>query len=166
VGPSFAQSYNFDFEANGVSATGLFNVSGGTITGISGTVSDASVVNFNGSIASILSPGSSINTAGFSNDNSLYYPTPPYLDDHGVSFQLDNQTDLNLYYQTTNDPGYILQGSTGGIGTLSVTQTPAPLPGSGLLSYLALGFAGLFFQRKIIGHKIRSELARWSIEPS
>jgi hypothetical protein len=26
VGPSFAQSYNFDFEANGVSATGLFNV--------------------------------------------------------------------------------------------------------------------------------------------
>jgi hypothetical protein len=80
--------------------------------------------------------------------------------------EIDNQTDLNLYYQTTNDPGYILQGSTGGIGTLSVTQTPAPLPGSGLLSYLALGFAGLFFQRKIIGHKIRSELARWSIEPS
>jgi hypothetical protein len=39
-------------------------------------------------------------------------------------------------------------GSSGGTLTYGLTSTPAPIPGSGLLSYLALGLGGLFFYRK------------------
>ena len=40
--------------------------------------------------------------------------------------------------------GNIYQGTS----TVTPTLTPAPIPGSGLLSYLAFGFGGLFIYRK------------------
>jgi len=123
--PATAQVYNFNFSGSGVSVMGIFDVAGGEITGISGTVSGAHT---NGSIGALLT----VNSFEL-NDNR---------------FPLDY--DANLFDFAGSVYGYDDNSGTTVEGSLNVSEeaTPAPTPGSGVLSYLVLGVGALFINRK------------------
>jgi hypothetical protein len=161
---AFAQTFDFSFSGSGgVMASGVFDVTGTsgnyTITGISGSVSGFANALDNGSIQSLLAPGFYLD-----NDNILSYPNSPYLDGNGgVSFTLSNGSTGDENIRDAGNGEYEFQNSEGGpftgsVGTLSLTQTPAPIPGAGLLSYLAFGFGGLFINRKRLWRATRMAL--------
>jgi hypothetical protein len=150
---AFAESYfDFTFSGQGVTASGVFNVTGVngdyTIQSISGgSVSGFGSSSDNGAMT-LLAPGAYTST---DNGNKLYYINTPYVDGHGVAFTVSGGSQEGLYLCNSCSNTFELDGAKGSaIGTLSVspTATPAPLPGAGLLSYLVLGLAGLLFYGK------------------
>lgn len=153
-----AHAEDFDFTLSGPNDTGwgtLFTSPSGTageydVTGISGTVDGQSI--------SILPVGVYPPDDPPENDNILYYPTGTYVDVDGISFQLADGTDINLYYGTffgagpsywliegTSEAGYALDSFT---VTPAASATPEPssliLLGSGLL-----GMAGVLRRRRV-----------------
>jgi hypothetical protein len=139
---AFAQSYQeyYDYTfsgSNGVMASIVYDITvdgpDNYLTGISGTVSGFKKPLDNGSITSLLAI------------------TPP----NEISFAVSGGADENLIgtAHPNGTTSYALVTSNGarsdGTYTLS-GSAPAPIPGAGWLSYLALGFAGLLFLGKRI----------------
>ena len=135
--PASAQTYDFSFTGSGVTImNGILVLSGQYVISASGTLSGVS---------------SSADDGTFQLDssfNSLYYNT-------------SNNYHLEFDVITTPGGGVdtvdLLSGVNASVveaggnpynGTSVVTSTPAPIPGSGPLSYLALGLGGLFINRK------------------
>jgi hypothetical protein len=89
---------------------------------------------------------------GANNNNALDYPNTPYFSGGGVSFTVSGD-DYNLDYFTSAN-AYVISDSNYGAGVIG-SVTPAPIPGAGLLSYLALGLGGLLINRKRIWRAAR-----------
>lgn len=120
----------------GTLTTGAFSGGHATITGITGAVNGTA-------IASLLST----NPGYAGNDNILFSPGTPYLDDFGVSFSLTGGDTVNMYYGNGVCNMY---DSTSSIDSYeaSFTLTPIAAPEPGTLSLLALGALGLLVLRK------------------
>jgi hypothetical protein len=154
---AFAQSfdayYDFSFSGfNGVRASGVFefyldsiNPANSYLIGISGSVSGFRNRSDDGSIKSLLAP-------------------VPVTDDE-IRFTLWDGTRETLIL-TPEAPIAELKASNrrnrgngeysyGPLYTSSANG-PAPVPGAGLLSYLVLGFAGLFITRKRLWRATRA----------
>lgn len=93
-----ATTFDFSFSGPSDSGSGVFTTTATAtagqylITGISG-ISDGLA------ITSLLPVGTYPPIARPENDNLLYYPqNPSYLDLNGVSYQLSNGSDVNLFY--------------------------------------------------------------------
>ncbi len=88
----------------------------------------------------------------FGNDNVVLYGQSPFLDINGVSFW-NGSANVNVFYATAGNGlpvGYGLDTTTDPANAVSATSeslvqvdAPGPIPGTGLLSLLALLSAGL-----------------------
>jgi len=130
--------YDFNFTGvDGVTAMGLFdfnynaaNPGNTTLVGISGSVSGFGNPLDNGSIEPLMAP-----IPG----NSEIIP-----------FVLSTGTNEELFVGQAPTAQLVTGNGEDSIGLLSTTPAPAPAPAldAGPLAYLALGFAGLFINRK------------------
>ena len=152
TGSASAQTYNFTFSGSGVTATGVFNVSGAAIVGISGSVSGFSNATDNGAITGLTSVG------------SFFSASAPYLNASGVTFQLPSSVTETMQYSGSSYSMYTSDGTVlaSNCCSLNVVQTPAPVPGQGLLSWFVLGLGGLLYRRKAIARQARTLAGRLS----
>jgi hypothetical protein len=134
-----AQTYNFSFSEGLDSVSGSFFVTGTSVYAIQGNVvwPQPAPGNPGGAGAFLLTPttGSFINTSNF--DITVFVaPSGGDLDQLTVnSGSLGSDIEDEVTHKVIT-------------GTASVQAAPAPVPGSGPLSYLALGLGGLFINRK------------------
>jgi hypothetical protein len=151
---ALAQSFDFTFSGGTVMAIGAINVTGTrgayTIIGISGNVSGFANPAADGAITSLLAPNSfGTNFTAANNDNVFLYPNARDFDRDGVAFTVSGGADEDInvyggdYFISTSSAGQYQVGTT-----FTAAPNPAPIPGSGLLSYLVLGFGGLLFVAK------------------
>ncbi len=185
---AFATLYNFTFTDGTVSIIGTLTTGAGSapyiVTGITGTVSGESGANSaNGAITGLITAPNYC-TYGFCIDNKLFYPsgsgsnpTCPacYVDTYGIGFTVGAQqeaifvgTNSTTNYQATAG-GNNYNGAPGGpgspftsaAGTLTVTAaSPAPIPGAGTLSWLALALGVVIVRRKAISAALRAAYSR------
>jgi hypothetical protein len=133
-----AQSYNFSFSSGSDSVIGSFLVSGTTVTQIQGEVTWPDNLNGAGSFLSTNVNGSFQNTSGY----LIFFATPVSGGDNdAIQIQVPPGQGTDQDFSNGN---YF----TGNNLEPNSTPTPAPVPGSGPLSYLAVGLGGLFFYRK------------------
>jgi hypothetical protein len=139
--------YNFAYTLsdnvnNGSDYSGTFDVSGGTIVGITGTSSEY------GTITELLAPGSYPLLAGAPNDN-LFSPTAPYVDAAGVSFAMGS-TDANIYLFTGSDYGEVADSNqtNGSFGTLTVSLFNNSVPEPASATLFGLGTLALATLRR------------------
>jgi len=138
---AMAQTTNYDFSFSGnnsYSITGMFGVTSGVITSISGTVTAPN--SYNGAIQFLIPPG------GFAGNDNMYFPAGPYLNYDGVSFQTSGGT-LNLYYDSGST--YLLGDNntdiSAGSMTSSISGGVAPEMNASLIPQVGLLLGCLFF---------------------
>jgi len=142
---ALAQTYDFSFTAEGVQGSAVL-VTNGSLGLISGTT-----LTFPAGVSGTLSsnaPGAS--TYGtmpmlMSTSAQPYFSNTPANDP--VFFMSNDEYDIvtpSTLFVEEGGPNYFAFP----ISNESLSSTPAPIPGTGVLSYLALGLGGLFFYRK------------------
>jgi PEP-CTERM motif len=102
-------------------------------------------------IQSLLTPGEAY--GGFTHiggDNTLFYPTEPFLDGNGIVFTIGNNClgcFFNVYYQPNvnfpADPYLLFQSNNGASHVEFVLTSPVPEPSTWAM--MILGFAGIAF---------------------
>jgi hypothetical protein len=148
--PASAQTYDFSFKVQGVQGSALFvtNGSRGLITGSTLTFPSTVSGTLNTSGTAPGAPGYGTTPMLLSTSSQPYFPgpgadDPVFLMSNGEYDFLSQNT---LYVESS--PG-IAAYSAFGLTNQSLTErTPAPVPGSGLLSYLMFGLGALFINRK------------------
>jgi hypothetical protein len=161
VPSGLAQSY-FDFTfTNNLTGTNLLSVNAiVTATGASGnyTITNITGTETSGSNQYAILFSS---TATFrSPDELLFYPTAPFLDAHGIDYESNGVTYNVFTNGLPSSPRATLIDSAGDVYANNAlynfgpVPTPGPIPGSGLLSFVAFGLAGLFYWVKLICSKI------------
>ncbi|MGH9440336.1 MAG: PEP-CTERM sorting domain-containing protein [Terriglobia bacterium] len=107
------------------------------VTGITGTTSAW------GKITGLLAPN-----AFESNDNLIFYPNTPYLDNNfGMSFAAGT-TDLNIYYSFSASSYAELGSNNKTFGTFTLTPVPEPATVALVLLAFLAGFLGWCVRRK------------------
>ncbi len=159
--PVRAQTYDFTFTGTsgcvvcGITQ-GVFTFAGGNFTSFSGVANGLSAEGLaDGSF--FLSP---ITSSSYNGQTAPFY----YYIVDGVSNTSGLSVEIALG-GVNNFPSYVRLNSgtfalvQGGPSTV-VAQTPAPIPGTGALSWLAFGLIGLCYRRKAISAALRSARAR------
>ncbi|HEV2710194.1 MAG TPA: PEP-CTERM sorting domain-containing protein [Edaphobacter sp.] len=149
---ALADTFNFSFGNTGDNFYGS-----GVLTGTSNgngifTIDSVTGTTDGHSISGILAPGTF--PVGFlqtPNDNLLYYPasygfTNTYFDLSGLSYQLSNGTDVNLFFSNGEFIGKTYFGQS--IGTLTgeritIDAATSPVPEPNTLMLLGTGILGL-----------------------
>jgi hypothetical protein len=148
--PAMAAIYDFSFNSSLGAGSIELDLSGQNVTGA-------------GSGTGILA-GGSLSTSPANNAHNwgtlplvLSTSNAPFFSENTPNFVfIDTSSDQFAFGSNTTGDA-VEEYTPGADGTFfassylsneSMTQTPAPLPGSGPLSYLALGVGGLFFYRK------------------
>jgi hypothetical protein len=140
-----AQTYDFSFSSGSDSITGSFLVTGpASVSDLQGTITDPGGVS-----GTILSTRQNVSGA-FVNASDFTVTGEIYVGSQQVLIEVkDPSSPFSSVFDLSNGPGFN--------GTASVTResTPAPVPGTGPLSYLATALAVLWFQRKtLLGHAL------------
>ena len=144
---SFAQNFDFTFFGNnGLQITnGVLTVIGGNIQGVTGTITGGPNSTFDGLITS-LDPGSTFSYTSSSNYDIRF--------DAQTANGGDNSFDFNdNFARDYAFPGDIITDASS--YSMQPVGAPAPVVGSGLLSYLLFGFVGLWFRAKASWSRVR-----------
>jgi hypothetical protein len=165
--PAMAQTY-YDFSFN---TNNSFSPEAGSIEfilsgqNVTGTVA--------GSGTGILSGGSLSTTNNYGGDGTVPMlsstSNAPFFMQSGKNIVfIDTSSDEFGFFETEGSD-YVEEVTAPGNGSYvgesilsneSLTMTPAPIPGSGILSYLALGLGGLFFYRRRLWRAARMAIGK------
>jgi hypothetical protein len=141
-----AQSYDFSFASTSYSGDGILTVTGGVITGLTGTFYLDGV---NVGAMALLDPNA------FASNDNVFAPPPQFVSENGLSF-VAGGLDYNLYNFATTEGGYAPTGCS--IGGDCITANANGIPsetlnflnvpeygGLAMLILSALTLAGGFF---------------------
>ena len=152
-----ATTYDFTFDCGaGCGITnGMINVFGGNVTSISGTASGLSAEGLNGAFsfnsALVTSSSTFTSSSSYGFNVATNNETPTY-----VQFVLSKPgTSVINYAPAAGSPLAQTGNST------VVQGVPTPVAGSGLMSFLMLGFAALMFRAKLLWWKVRASCRAW-----
>lgn len=134
--PASAANYIFTLSTAGFSGSGTF-VTSNTVNAGGGYAILSSTGSF-GSGASAISLTGPTTFAGA--DNTLFYPTTPYLSFDGTSFLGSDGTSYNLYYSAGFGAYRIFTSTSTFIAVTSFTLTPAAVPEPASWALMVGGF--------------------------
>jgi hypothetical protein len=146
--PALAQTFDFTFSGaaaddSGLITNGILTLnSSGHVTTASGTLSGVSPGNDGGAFQLFYS----YNGNYYNSSNDYHFEFAATTSGGGDTIEIDSGNTSEIF---TNDNSTYM-----GLSTVN-EQTPAPIPGSGPLSYLVLGFGGLFINRKRLSRAAR-----------
>jgi hypothetical protein len=140
--PASAQTYDFSFSSSTDSVSGSFFVTGTNVTNLQGKIIWPENPSGAGTFLFATATGQFNNPGDFSIAHTGDVSPSGDLDE--VILNSSGGNSGEEFDSTTSEVffGHNL------VVTEQAPSTPAPVPGSGPLSYLALGFAGLFISRK------------------
>lgn len=138
--------FNFSFTGTDFSGSGVLTT---TATGTAGEYLITNVTGTtNGKTISGVEP---VNSAGFNNDNLLFYNSPASSTDfdlYGVVYALSTSADVNLFYQDPTYGEYLLRPNGNSFlldhATISVSPVASAVPEPESLMLLGTGALGLF----------------------
>lgn len=149
---ALADSFNFSF-----GSSGDFFQGSGVLTGTSNgngtfTIESVTGTTLGQTISGILAPGTfPVGTFMVPNDNLLYYPASygfgnTYFDLGGLSYELADGIDVNLFFSNGEFYGQTFNGQSLGIPTLErihISPASSPVPEPSSLALLGTGVLGL-----------------------
>ncbi len=160
-----AQTYNFNFNGGTFGIfSGTFQITGTTITSVSGTVSGSMDGNGSLSLGAAAGTFDPLFPSRAVTYTLLSTTAKPYLPD-GANSELElvaGGTTYRLYSSGANYgvADYVNTAQLMSAANESLQATPAPIPGAGTLSWLALGLGIVIVRRKGISATLRSAYSR------